>query len=342
MQINRGLILVLVLATVVLASVQVVGAETAHVANHVVISEIMINGAHGEEFVELYNPTNSEVSLNGWEWCYYSRTANWDSPDNHKTFPDGANIKSHGFYLIGLKGYPTTGGNPNSDWQPYTTHRLSNDKGSVAIFPDTTYSEANCIDAVAWGNVDHIKEGSEASKHESGQSIERKAIASSSPTTMAPSGTHYTWGNGEDTNDNSADFITKASPEPQNSFSATEDCPAQSWFLSSTSGGSCYIMYKEDMSKPEDTVTVSDGSSEIWIANEPATVGVGFPAGTWTGRIILKATSTPDEAFTVEVGRYGGDTFTLCSTPQEFSGYGTPPVTLSLSISAKSIHCPTK
>jgi hypothetical protein len=148
---------------------------------------------------------------------------------------------------------------------------------------------------------------------------------------MAPSGDHHTWGNSEDTNNNSADFITKTTPEPQNSSSAAEDPPSQSWFLSNTSG-SDYIMYKGDMSKIEGAVTVSNGSSTIWRANEPATVDVGFSGGTWTGKITLNESFASGETFTVEVGSYEGSTFTSAGS-QTCTG-ATDKITFSLEIPA--------
>ena len=42
--------------------------SVADVANHIVISEIQVGqtGHANNEFVELYNPTNSPVDLTGW------------------------------------------------------------------------------------------------------------------------------------------------------------------------------------------------------------------------------------------------------------------------------------
>jgi len=50
----------------------------AHVApEHVVISEVQIAD---NEFVELYNPTDSAIDMTGWHWCYYSSGRDWNNP----------------------------------------------------------------------------------------------------------------------------------------------------------------------------------------------------------------------------------------------------------------------
>jgi hypothetical protein len=91
-------------------------------------------------------------------------------------------------------------------------------------------------------------------------------------------------------------------------------------------------MYKENMSKPEDTVTVANDGSTIWKADEPAAVDVGFPAGNWTGKITLSKLFASDETFTVEVGSYEDSTFTSAGL-QTCTG-ATDKITFSLEIPA--------
>jgi len=328
---NVRLIGILVLGMLVLASVQAVGAETAHVANHVVISEVQIedddNTKH--DFVEIYNPTDSDVDLGGYEGSYI-RLMKYTSKGTEsliKSWKDeSAIVPTHGYYLW-ASSKAGDGWNSTIGADASTTVTITADN-AVAL---EIYETSEQIDTVGWGSAPVNETSAYPDNPSDGESIERKAIALSTASDMAaPSGAHYTWGNGEDTNDNSADFITKTSPEPQNSASDPEDCPAQSWFLSNVSGS--YIMYKEDMSKPEGAVTVSDGSSTIWKADEPATVDVGFTKGTWTGMIMLSEAFANGETFTVEVGSYDGATFT--SAGSQTSTGAADKTTFSLDISA--------
>ena len=51
-------------------------AIAQEVPAHVVISEVQIAT---NEFVELYNPTNSAINMTGWHWCYF--------PDDKQAVP---------------------------------------------------------------------------------------------------------------------------------------------------------------------------------------------------------------------------------------------------------------
>ena len=122
-------LMILVAAMLILgAVVPVMSADTAYI----VISEIQVAG---NEFVELYNPTNIEVSMEDLHWCYFSSGRDWNNSHRDQEFPNGATIPAYGFYLIGLKGYPESGGSQNSDWQPYSSAQLGDSAGSVGIFP---------------------------------------------------------------------------------------------------------------------------------------------------------------------------------------------------------------
>jgi len=174
---------------------------------HLIINEVQVKN---NEFVELYNPTDTAINLASYSFCYYSPNNDWDNPDHHKQFPATASISAGGYYLIGLKGYPASSGNPDSDWQIYDSQQLSNSDGSVAIFSldpeDTTKTidevKAGAIDAVAWGSVDFVKEGTEF-QQAPGQDKSIQRI------------------NGQDTNNNSSDFELKKIPTPTNSNGET-------------------------------------------------------------------------------------------------------------------------
>lgn len=174
-------------------------------ADHVVISEVQTGD---EEFVELYNPTDTDVNMTGWYFSYFSSGKAWNDSNRNKKFPDDSIIKAYGFYLIGLKDYPI----PVSDWQPYSSAQLSNLNGSVAVFPfdpktkTVEDAKAGKIDALGWGYPENVYENVSSVAPESGKSLERK-----------PGYSNSTAGNGWDTDDNLEDFIIRDTPEPQNS-----------------------------------------------------------------------------------------------------------------------------
>ncbi|MEA3463903.1 MAG: lamin tail domain-containing protein, partial [Patescibacteria group bacterium] len=142
--------------------------------DHIVISEIQITG---EEFVELYNPTNNEINMTGWYWCYFSLNRDWNNPYRKKKFLDGAVIKPKKYYLIAM----VDGELSSADWSlGYSRHFLNDANGSVVIFLSDpkikTVEEAKQgkIDAVGWGNVDYVKEKNPVIFSGDDQSIKRK------------------------------------------------------------------------------------------------------------------------------------------------------------------------
>ena len=198
-KIALGLIAIMILAAPVTIAQEV--------PPHVVISEVQIAT---NEFVELYNPTNSAIDMTGWHWCYFSPKKNWNNSLRDKPFPDGAIIQAHGFYLIAT----TLGDFPTADWNlEYAKHFLSNTAGSVGIFPwdpDTKTAEeakAGKIDAVGWGSVTYVYETATASTPGSGESIEREPLKEG----YAPC---------QDTDDNSVDLVVQDTPTPKNSSSS--------------------------------------------------------------------------------------------------------------------------
>jgi hypothetical protein len=85
-KIALGLIAILILAAPVTIAQEV--------PPHVVISEVQIAT---NEFVELYNPTNSAINMTGWHWCYFPHDMNWNNSNRDKTFPGGAIIQLMAF-----------------------------------------------------------------------------------------------------------------------------------------------------------------------------------------------------------------------------------------------------
>ncbi len=202
-----------------------------------VISELGAAGPGGadDEFLELYNPSNQSVSVAGWVLHY--RSATGTSWAVSTILPAGASVPARGFYLVtslvASNGYT---GSTTSDYparavsSPFALKTLSwaGTGGHVRIvLPGTpttaTNTDPGVSDLVGWGNAT-APEGTAApvgtwASNGSG-SIERKASAGSTSMTMLTS--EASSGNGRDTNDNGADFVTRATRGPQNTASPTE------------------------------------------------------------------------------------------------------------------------
>lgn len=160
----------------------------ADAANHVVISEIQVGGATAtDEFVELYNPTNSDVSLSGWR---LSKKISSGTLSNLVTTIAG-NIPSHGHFLIT---HPTGyTGSTTHDAIYSTTSSITSDN-TVILYDDAGHT---VVDKVGMGTAIDF-EGTATVVPANGTSIER-----SSP--------------GQDTDNNLNDFVLKDVSDPHNS-----------------------------------------------------------------------------------------------------------------------------
>lgn len=182
-------------------------------AAHVVISEIRISGLSGfstDEFVELYNPTDLPVDITGWQLV--KRTA------SGATYPlieslEALTIVGHGYVFIA---HPTGyTGSVLPDARYTTANSLSADNSIELVSP------VGIVDQVGWGSATHV-EGVKAPTPGSAKSIERKALPSSTSADMVDGGADVFRGNGEDTDHNDADFVSRDVPDPQSSTSELE------------------------------------------------------------------------------------------------------------------------
>ncbi|MFC6997177.1 cadherin-like beta sandwich domain-containing protein [Rufibacter roseus] len=199
-------------------------------ANHVVISEVYGGGGNNgatfkNDFIELYNPTDAPVSLNGWSVQYASATGTtWNNKVN---LPD-VTIPAKGFYLIkGAAGTGTTMPDlPAFDLE--TNINLAGSNGKVALVSSTTEltganpTSTTIIDLVGYGTVNGYEGTGAAPAASNSTSVERKANSTSTTTSMAAGGDDAKKGNGFDSNNNNADFIVSSTPTPQHLGSGTE------------------------------------------------------------------------------------------------------------------------
>ncbi|TZE82555.1 S-layer homology domain-containing protein [Calorimonas adulescens] len=190
----------------------------AAAADHVVISEVYGGGGISEvpyrnDFIELYNPTGEDVSLDGWSVQYASATGtSWNV-----TVLSGT-IASHGYYLVQESGGSAGDALPTPD--AAGSINMSGTKGKVALVkntqPITGKSDEDVVDFVGYGGANDYEGSGPTSSPSNTTSVQRRANDGSDPTADGKNN-----GNGWDTEDNKADFVTGA-PEPQNSQSPKE------------------------------------------------------------------------------------------------------------------------
>ena len=188
-------------------------------ADHVVISEIYGGGGNSgsywkNDFIELYNPTNAEISLIGWSVQYASKDS-----DSWKTTELSNTIPAYGFYLIWEK----AGSGGESDLpapDDIGTISMASGAGKIALVNNldsiTGIDDPDVIDFVGYGGADEYEGSDPAPSPSNTTSIERK-----------PDGDQ---GNGQDTTNNAEDFLEPGEPNPQNSGSAPvqeEEPPAE-------------------------------------------------------------------------------------------------------------------
>ena len=176
---------------------------------HVVINEAYGGGGNSgsvykNDFVELYNPTDSVVDISGWTLFYASATGSFSTASSACiTFPAGTTIGAGKYFLIKLA--PGTGGTtdlPTSD-ATNTTILVGASSFKFALCNNgtapTSATGSNVVDFVGAGTTANLYEGT------------GRAPAPSNTASITRNSTHV------DTNDNAADFSTSTPPTPTNS-----------------------------------------------------------------------------------------------------------------------------
>ncbi len=193
-------------------------------ANHVVISEVQVGqtGMADNEFVELYNPTATDINLQAENLMLHIKNSTGSDSNKPLTYTNSI-IKSNGFFLIA----------PNNSYATTivadATYSATNGNMLVAnggvYISKSTVAGTDVVDMVGWGS--QPTGGYEGTVYTptvpADQSIERKANADSTSATMAVGGTDEMKGNAYDTGNNANDFVARAIPCPQNSASPIED-----------------------------------------------------------------------------------------------------------------------
>jgi len=184
-------------------------------ASHVVISEIQTGktGATTDEFIELYNPTNSDVDLSGW------RLTKKNSSGNEAILVASllGTIKSYGFFLI-AHSTDYTGSVSADIFYSAPSQNIANTNNSAVLYSDSGVTQ---VDLVGFGSAP-VNETASAHNPPANGSIERKANGLSTSSSMLVDGSDEFLGNGEDTDNNADDFLTRSISDPQDSNSIIE------------------------------------------------------------------------------------------------------------------------
>lgn len=211
-------------ASGVFGTVTITGSTTPPgIANHVVISEFAPAGPGGanDEFIELYNPTDTDVDLSGWKLQYKGATSGAYNTPGY-VFPVGTKIAAHRYYLLAYTGY----GGPAADATYPASLAMGGSGGHIRLgnaSVGTGKTDPNAVDTVGYGSSADSPENSPASPiPASPGSFERKAVSTSDSSTMATGGSDASRGNGYDSDNNSTDFVPRTTRDPQNSSSAAE------------------------------------------------------------------------------------------------------------------------
>lgn len=185
-------------------------------ATHVVISEIQIadsTSSNSADFIELYNPTDSDINLGDMRLAKRTNTGITDT--NIIAFTQAHIIPARGYFL-----WCNTIIAEALSCDASSTGTVAGNNSIILRFDPA--ETGIIIDAVTIGNpANPVGEGTPLDNPVDGASIERKANSLSTIESMM-NGIDALAGNAEDTNNNTADFIQRPVSQPQNSLSGKE------------------------------------------------------------------------------------------------------------------------
>ena len=199
-----------------------VGLESGGNKVGVVISEVQAGGQKADdEFIELYNPTDSIISLRDHSLQYLSGVAtstDWIKDRSAKKNFDDVQVLPHRFYL--LVNSDATSSLKNRADAIYSSFSLSGDSRGATIFLVSTSSyisgveDSLIVNSVSYGDI-NLEGVSTAPRPMAGKSLERKANFDSTSQSMS-GGSDEFLGNGYASNDSKNDFVVRPTSNPQN------------------------------------------------------------------------------------------------------------------------------
>ncbi len=186
------------------------------ISTSIVISEIQIAGTNGadDEFVELFNTSNTPIDLANWRLT--RETSNGATTSAILISSMSGTIAPHSFFLATSR---TALASPSADlvFSNAGTHLTANN--TVLLFSDNGQT---LVDKVGMGTAAD-KETATTVVPATSQTVERKACISSTALSLASGGSDEFSGNGLDTDNNSVDFVLQILSHPQNTLSPAED-----------------------------------------------------------------------------------------------------------------------
>ena len=143
-------------------------------ASNILISEIQVGGVDaGDEFIELYTPTNSEIDVSSWSIQYLTGSTTDITKTVKKNFQAGDAVPAHGFFLIARAKDSSGKDGYIGNIAPDLTHRSfslsgASTGGKIFLVNDAvkidSLTDANIVDTIDYSFL----------VPENGKSLERK------------------------------------------------------------------------------------------------------------------------------------------------------------------------
>ncbi len=176
----------------------------------VVFSQIKVagNGGSTDEFIELYNPTEEEISLAGWKIGKYTKSnTSTEQLIEIAQIPEGERIAGYGYYLLSHASHiPIDGVVADIIYSPVESTETLSDHNTVVLLD----AQGLVVDLVGYGEATLFEGVGPAIAPTSVQGIMRKIGGDN--------------GNGIDTNSNVDDWF-RTTPGPRNSASDPRGLP---------------------------------------------------------------------------------------------------------------------